>query len=222
MSGIRICGRVACSPRVSSSYHSRLLPFNRINRTQLIMSLDQNPSLHEKLSLSRLYSSLDYQVAPYSVAFATSALFVSFVSIPVFVYSLAEKSFRWLDRPCSLPSLRRLPLISPQCERCSSRLHLTSPLFLLLLSNVLGQRASLSILRTTSLLLFSCSRAPHTDFNLLHRRTTWGGGRSWSVGRSRRSIFIERCNFGFRELTLFLKSDFSTTLVTVPKDEEED
>ena len=102
------------------------------------MSLDQNPSLHEKLSLSKLYSSLDYQVAPYSAVLATFALFVSFVSIPVFVYSLAGRSFRWLDRPCSLPSLRRLQLISPQCERYLSRLRLTSPLFLLLLPHVLG------------------------------------------------------------------------------------
>lgn len=69
------------------------------------MSLNQNSSLHEKLSLSRLYSSLDYQVAPYSVVFATFALFASFVSIPQFLSSLAGRSFRWLAHPYSLPSL---------------------------------------------------------------------------------------------------------------------
>ena len=135
---MRICGTVACSLRVSSSYDTRLSPLNRINCTHFIMSLDQNPSLHEKLSLNRLYSSLDYQVAPYSVAFATFALSASFVSIPEFVSSLAGWSSRWVAHPYSLPLLRRLQLISPQCERCLSRLRLTSPLFLLLLPQVLG------------------------------------------------------------------------------------
>lgn len=102
------------------------------------MSLNHNPSLHEKLSLNRLYSSLDYQVAPYSVAFATFALSAFFVSIPEFVSSLAGWSSRWAAHPYSLPSLRRLQLISPQCERYLSRLRLTSPLFLLLLPKVLG------------------------------------------------------------------------------------
>ena len=135
---IRICGTVACSPRVSSLYHTRPSPFNRINRAHFIMKLDQNLSLHEKLSLSRLYSSLDYQVAPCSVAFATFAPSASFVSIPEFVSSLAGWSFRRVAHPYSLLSLRRLQLISPQCERYLSRHRLTSPLFLLLLPKILG------------------------------------------------------------------------------------
>lgn len=134
----KICGTVACSPRVSALYLTRLSPFNRINHTHSIMSLDESPSLHEKLSLSRLYSSPDCQVTPYSVAFATFALSASFVSIPEFVSSLAGWSSRWAAHLYSLPSLRRLQLISPQCEHCLSRLRLTSPLFLLLLPNILG------------------------------------------------------------------------------------
>ena len=134
---VRTCGTVACSPRVSSSYHTRLSPFNRINCTHFIMGLDQNPSLYEKLSVNRLHSSPDYQAAPYSVAFAIFALPVFFVSIPEVVSSLAGWSSRWIAHPCSLPSLRRLQLISPQCERYLSQLRLTSPLFLLLLPKVL-------------------------------------------------------------------------------------
>ena len=65
--------------------------------------LNHNPSLHDKLSLNRLYSSLDYQVAPYSVAFATFALSAFFVSIPGFVSFLAGWSSRWAAHPYSLP-----------------------------------------------------------------------------------------------------------------------